>query len=44
MSHNFWLDYIDEAYAIVSQDWVEKTGVSPGGFDLKALEDDFSQL
>lgn len=29
--------YCDEAYAIVTQDWIEATGKSPSGFDLSQL-------
>jgi hypothetical protein len=37
MSHNFFLDYCDEAYAIVSQDWIGANGLSPSQFNLKQL-------
>jgi hypothetical protein len=44
MSHNFFFDYVDELYAIVTPDWIEKNGFSPGGFDLPALVADLAAL
>ena len=44
MSHNFMLDYCDELYAIVTQDWIEQDARSPSGFDLTALRADFAAL
>jgi hypothetical protein len=44
MSHNFFLDYCDEAYAVLSDDWIETNGLSPGSFDLAALQADLAQL
>lgn len=42
MSHNFALDYIDEMYAIVSQDWIEANGLSPSQFNLAQLQADLN--
>jgi hypothetical protein len=44
MSWNFFEDYASELYAILSQDWIEKQGKSPSGFDLAALQADLAQL
>jgi hypothetical protein len=40
MSHGFFSDYGDEGYAVLSLDWIEKNGLSPGQFNLKQLEAD----
>lgn len=37
MSHNFFDDYVDELYALLTIDWIEKSGMSPGGFNLSQL-------
>ncbi len=40
-----WLDaYMDEAYALLSKDWLQSTGNSPPGFDLTALQQDMNSL
>jgi hypothetical protein len=44
MSWDFYNAYADEAFAVVSQDFVGKSGRSPAGFDLKALEADLARL
>ncbi len=44
MSHNFFLDYCEEAYAVLSQDWIEKAGQAPSGFDYVTLMSDLAQL
>ena len=36
-----WFEkYCSEAYALVSKDWLNASGISPSGFDLAALEND----
>src|SRR6516164_1928105 len=30
----FWLDYVDEAYAVVNPDWIKQSGRTPSNFDL----------
>jgi len=36
-----WFEkYCSEAYALVSKDWLQSSGVSPSGFDLATLEND----
>ena len=44
MSHNFFLDYADECYAIVTTDWIEANGNSPSGFNLSALLADLKEI
>jgi hypothetical protein len=44
MSHNFMFDYADEAYALLSPDWINSQGVSPGNFNLAALQADLALL
>jgi hypothetical protein len=43
MSHNFFGDYCDEAYAVLSQDWFGG-GISPSSFNMKQLEADLVAL
>lgn len=40
MSHGFWGDYVDEAYAVLSIDWIEKNGLAPSQFNVAQLEAD----
>lgn len=40
MSPKFQIDYVDEMWAAVSLDWIEKNGLSPGQFNLAQLEAD----
>jgi hypothetical protein len=42
MSHNFAIDYVDEIWAAVSLDWIEKNGLSPSQFNLAQLEKDLA--
>jgi hypothetical protein len=44
MSWNFAMAYMDEAWGVVSQDWIEKSGASPSGFNLTQLEQDLAAL
>ena len=44
MTWAFWDRYVDEAYAIVTQDWIEANGQSPSGFDLPALQADLQEV
>jgi hypothetical protein len=44
MSHNFFLDYTDELYAVVSQDWIEANGLAPSQFNMSQLLLDLGQL
>jgi hypothetical protein len=44
MSWQFYDVYADEAYAVISQDFIDKSGIDPAGFDLKTLESDLRQL
>ena len=40
MTWAFWAAYVDEAYAIISSDFLNQTGQTPGGFDLQMLQAD----
>ena len=44
MSHNFWLDYVDECYVALSQEWMEKNESAPSGFDFVTLANDLEAL
>jgi hypothetical protein len=45
MSWEFYHVYADEAFAVVSQDFIDaKTGETPTGFNLSALEKDLAKL
>ena len=44
MTWAFWLAYCDEAYALLSKDWLAKNGVSPSGFNYAQLEADMAAL
>ena len=44
MTWNWFNAYADEAYAFVSNDWLDKTGKAPNGLDLAALNADLSAL
>jgi hypothetical protein len=40
----FLESYCVEAYALLSMDWIEKSGVSPSGLNLAALQADIAQI
>jgi len=44
MSHNFLSDYCDEAFAVLSRDWINQRGISPQGFDFNQLSADLAAL
>jgi hypothetical protein len=44
MSWNFFEDYTDELYAVLSQDWVAKSGVAPSKLNLAQLQTDLAAL
>lgn len=45
MSWGFLDAYCDEAYAVLSQDWINKvTKLTPGNFDLATLQADLQQI
>jgi hypothetical protein len=37
MTKAFWLEYVDEAYTLLSPAWMSAAGKSPTGFDLQQL-------
>jgi len=44
MSYDFYNAYCDEAYAVLSPDWIGKTGLNPDNFNLAALQNDLKAL
>jgi hypothetical protein len=44
MSHNFFGDYCDEAYAVLSTDWVNSDQAAQSGFNLAQLRADIAAL
>ena len=44
MSWNFLKDYADEAYVVLSQEWIEVNGGAPSGFNLAQLQADLAAL
>jgi hypothetical protein len=44
MTWGFWQNYCDEAYAVLSQDFVNKQQVAPNAIDWSALQTDLKQV
>lgn len=45
MTWNFFMKYCDEAYAIINQDWINKTSLlAPNGLNLAVLQDDLQAI
>ena len=44
MTWQFYNTYCDEAYVILSPDWIAKNNTTPSGFDLAALQADLKAL
>lgn len=44
MSHNFLLDYAEEAYVVLSPDWLNAMGEAPSNFNLGQLQADLAAL
>ena len=45
MSWPFYMQYCDEAYAVLSNDWISKTlGTSPSGLDFATLQQDLTSI
>lgn len=44
MTPAFWSKYVDEAWVIITPDWIEANGSTPLGIDLYSLGQDFSAL
>jgi hypothetical protein len=44
MTWGFWTAYCDEAYALLSPDYLTGKNVTPGGFELKQLQADLADL
>lgn len=43
-SWDWWMRYVDEAYAIVSQDWMDDHGLAPSGLDMETLTADLGKI
>jgi hypothetical protein len=44
MTWSFWETYCDEAYAILSKDYLDGEKKAPGGFSMQELEADLADL
>jgi hypothetical protein len=44
MTWGFWNEYVDEAHALLSQDFIAANGLDPSGFDLAALQADLADI
>lgn len=44
MTNEFWDMYVDESYGVLSQEWFNKLGKSPRGFDVAQLESDLKAI
>lgn len=44
MTWAYWSKYFDEAYAIISPDFINAAGMAPNGFALADLESDVTQI
>jgi hypothetical protein len=44
MTRAFWRAYVEEAWVVISQDWLNANGDTIEGFDLAQLEADFTAL
>ena len=43
ITNAFWQEYVDEAHALLAQDWIDRKG-SPAGFDLAQLQADLKLI
>jgi hypothetical protein len=44
MTWQFWQTYCDEAYALLSPDWIAATGIAPDGLPVTQLQADMAEL
>jgi hypothetical protein len=44
MGWGWWAKFVDEAYALISKDYIEASGNAPSGFDMDALETDLVNI
>jgi hypothetical protein len=44
MTWRFWATYCDEAYALLSRDWLDATSRTPEGLDLDLLRADLAEV
>lgn len=40
----FWSQYVEEAWVVITQDWVEKNGNVPSGLNLYQLGQDYAEM
>lgn len=44
MTDAFWQQYVDEAWVVITRDWVNAQGLDPQGLDLYQLGEDYATL
>jgi hypothetical protein len=44
MTDDWWNRYVEEAWVVITPEWLSAAGTSPGGVDLQGLGDDFARL
>ena len=44
MTQRFWDEYVEEAWVVITPEWLSANGTSPGGLDLTALGKDLADL
>lgn len=44
MTDRWWAKYVEEAWVVITEEWLSATGLSPEGLDLHGLGEDFAQL
>lgn len=44
MTWAYWAKFVDEAYSLISKDFIEASGLSPSGFSLMDLETDLVNI
>jgi hypothetical protein len=44
MTQAFWDKYVEEAWVVVSPEWLDATGRNPEGIDMTAMGDEFTKI
>lgn len=44
MTQNFWDHYVEEAWVVISSEWLDAQGSNPAGIDVNALNKAFSDI
>ena len=44
ITNAFWQKYVEESYAVLSPDWVDRDGIAPNHVDLTSLQSDLALL